>query len=71
MRQETGQSIFDSQTSTMWEQLSTANPPLVCSKDIKLFVKYRDCRKFMHFMMGLCEDFEPTRASLLDRKSVV
>ena len=37
----------------------------MCSKDIELFVKYRDCRKFMHFMMGLCEDFEPTRASLL------
>ena len=42
MCQETGQSIFYlySQTSTMWEQLSTANPPLVCSKDIELFVKY-------------------------------
>ena len=42
MRQETGQSIsnFYSQTSTMWEQLSAADPPLVCSKDIELFVKY-------------------------------
>ena len=39
----------------------------MCSKDIELFVKYRDRRKFMHFMMGLCEDFEPTRASLLSR----
>ena len=69
MCQETGQSISDfySQTSTMWEQLSTADPPLVCSKDIELFVKYRDCRKFMHFMMGLREDFETTRASLLSR----
>ena len=51
----------------MWEQLSTADPPLVCSKDIELFVKYRDRRKFMHFMMGLREDFEPTRTSLLRR----
>ena len=34
---------------------------------IELFVKYRDRRKFMHFMMGLREDFEPTRASLLSR----
>ena len=51
----------------MWEQLSAADPPLVCSKDIELFVKYRDHRKFMHFMMGLREDFEPTRASLLSR----
>ena len=51
----------------MWEQLSAADPPLVCSKDIELFVKYRDCCKFMHFMMGLREDFEPTRTSLLSR----
>ena len=51
----------------MWEQLSTADPPLVCSKDIELFVKYRDRCRFMHFMMGLREDFEPTRASLLSR----
>ena len=67
MRQEISQSISDfySQTSTMWEQLFAADPPLVCSKDIKLFVKYRDHRKFMHFMMGLCEDFEPTKDSLL------
>ena len=43
MGQETGQSISNiySQTSTMWEQLSVADPPLVCSKDIELFVKYR------------------------------
>ena len=51
----------------MWEQLSVVNPPLVSSKDIELFVKYRDRRKFMHFMMGLRDDFEPTRASLLSR----
>ena len=69
MRQETGQSISDfySQTSTMWEQLSAADPPLVCSKDIELSVKYRDRRKFMHFMIGLLKDFGPTRASLLSR----
>ena len=69
MRQETGQSISDfySQTSTMWEQLSAVDPPLVCSKDIELFVKYRDCCKFMQFMMGLREDFKLTRASLLSR----
>ena len=39
----------------------------MCSKDIELFVKYRDRRKFMHFMMGLREDFETTRASLLSQ----
>ena len=67
MHQEIGQSIFYfySQTSTMWEQLFAVDPPLVCSKDIELFVKYWDHRKFMHFMMGLREDFEPTKASLL------
>ena len=69
MRQKTGQSIFDfySQTSTMWEQLSTMDPPIMCSKDIKLFVKYKDRRKFIHFMMGLCKGFELTRASLFSR----
>ena len=51
----------------MWEQLSATDPPLVCSKDIELFVKYWDRRKFMHIMMGLREDFEPTRAFLLNR----
>ena len=58
MCQEIGQSISDfySQTSTMWEQLFAANPPLVCSKDTELFVKYRNRRKFMHFMIGLLED---------------
>ena len=49
----------------MWEQLSVVDPPLVCSKDNELFVKYRDRRKFIHFMIGLREDFEPTRTSLL------
>ena len=51
----------------MWEQLFAADPLLVCSKDIELFVKYRDRRKFMHFMKGLREDFEPTRTFLLSR----
>ena len=69
MHQEIGQFISDfySQASTMWEQLSAADPPLVCSKDIELFVKYWDCCKFMHFMTGLREDFEPTRAFLPNR----
>ena len=63
MRQETGQSIFNfySQISIMWEQLFAAYPPLACSKNIELFVKYQDHRKFMHFMIGLGEDFEPTK----------
>ena len=39
----------------------------MCSKNIELFVKYQDRRKFMHFMMGLRQDFEPTRAFLLSQ----
>ena len=38
--------------------------------DIELFVKYWDRHKFMHFMLGLHEDFEPTRASLLSRSPI-
>ena len=69
MRQETGQFISDyySLTSSMWEQLSSADPPLRYLEDIELFAKYWVCRRFMHFMRGLCENFEPTRASLLSR----
>ena len=69
MHQEIGQSISDyySQTSSMWEQLSAADPPLLYLEDIELFAKYWDCHQFMHFMMGLSEDFEPTRAFLLNR----
>ena len=37
----------------------------MCSKDIEFFVKYRDRCKFMHFIMGLGENFEPIRAFLL------
>ena len=66
MHQDTSQSIFYyySQTSSMWEQLFVANPLLLYPEDIELLVKYRDCCRFMHFMMGLHEDFESTRASL-------
>ena len=67
MRQESGQSISDyySQTASMWEQLATADPPLRYVEDIDLFAKYKDCRRFTQFMMGLREDFEPTQAALL------
>ena len=68
MCQQTSQSIYDyySQTSSMWEQLFTANPPLKHPEDIELFANYRDRSRFMHFMMGLREDVEPTWASLLN-----
>uniref|UniRef100_A0A2N9EDP9 Integrase catalytic domain-containing protein n=1 Tax=Fagus sylvatica TaxID=28930 RepID=A0A2N9EDP9_FAGSY len=68
MRQESGQSISDyySQTASMWEQLAAADPPLRYAEDIDLFAKYKDRRRFTQFMMGLREDFEPTRAALLN-----
>ena len=55
MRQETSRSIsyYYSQTSSMWEQLFIADPPLRYPEDIELFAKYRDHRRFMNFMMGL------------------
>uniref|UniRef100_A0A2N9IJC8 Integrase catalytic domain-containing protein n=1 Tax=Fagus sylvatica TaxID=28930 RepID=A0A2N9IJC8_FAGSY len=67
MRQESGQSISDyySQTASMWEQLAATDPPLRYAEDIDLFAKYKDRRRFTQFMMGLREDFEPTRAALL------
>uniref|UniRef100_A0A2N9I0E0 Reverse transcriptase Ty1/copia-type domain-containing protein n=1 Tax=Fagus sylvatica TaxID=28930 RepID=A0A2N9I0E0_FAGSY len=37
------------------------------AEDINLFAKYKDRRRFTQFMMGLREDFEPTRAALLSR----
>ena len=49
----------------MWEQLSVVDPLLLYPKDNELFVKYRDYCRFMHFMIGLRGNFEPTRASLL------
>uniref|UniRef100_A0A2N9G329 Uncharacterized protein n=1 Tax=Fagus sylvatica TaxID=28930 RepID=A0A2N9G329_FAGSY len=69
MHQELGQSISDyySQTASMWEQLAAADPPLRYAEDIDLFAKYKDRRRFTQFMMGLREDFEPTRAALLSR----
>jgi hypothetical protein len=60
-RQELGQSIADfySQTNSLWEQLSAVDPQLKNPEDVEIFAKYRDRRKFMHFIMALCADFEP------------
>uniref|UniRef100_A0A2N9H4Z4 Reverse transcriptase Ty1/copia-type domain-containing protein n=1 Tax=Fagus sylvatica TaxID=28930 RepID=A0A2N9H4Z4_FAGSY len=53
-----GQSISDyySQTTSMWEQLAVADPPLKYAEDIDLFAKYKDRRRFTQFMMGLRHD---------------
>ncbi len=48
-------------------QFVVADPPFKYAEDIDLFAKYKDRRCFTQFMMGLCEDFEPTRATLLSR----
>jgi hypothetical protein len=62
-RQKLGQSIADfySQTNSLWEQLSAADPQLKYLEDVEIFAKYQDHQKFMNFMMALRADFEPTR----------
>ena len=69
MCQDSDQSISDyySHTASMLEQLAAADPSLKYAEDIDLFTKYKDRRCFTQFMMGLREDFEPTRAALLNR----
>uniref|UniRef100_A0A2N9GEJ7 Retrovirus-related Pol polyprotein from transposon TNT 1-94-like beta-barrel domain-containing protein n=1 Tax=Fagus sylvatica TaxID=28930 RepID=A0A2N9GEJ7_FAGSY len=69
IRQESGQSISDyySHTASIWAQLAAADPPLRYAEDIDLFAKYKDRHRFTQFIMGLREDFEPTRAALLSR----
>uniref|UniRef100_A0A2N9FF70 Reverse transcriptase Ty1/copia-type domain-containing protein n=1 Tax=Fagus sylvatica TaxID=28930 RepID=A0A2N9FF70_FAGSY len=57
--------VDDFETASMWKQLAVANLPLKYAEDIELFAKYMDCRRFTQFMMGFCEDFEPTRAAFL------
>uniref|UniRef100_A0A2N9HJJ7 Reverse transcriptase Ty1/copia-type domain-containing protein n=1 Tax=Fagus sylvatica TaxID=28930 RepID=A0A2N9HJJ7_FAGSY len=60
----------------MRQESAAADPPLRYAEDIDLFAKYKDrrrsspkqyCDRFTQFMMGLREDFEPTRAALLSR----
>jgi hypothetical protein len=48
----------------MWEQLAVVDPPFQYAEDIELFAKYNDRCCFMHFIMGLHEDFEPIRVAL-------
>uniref|UniRef100_A0A2N9EQH4 Retrotransposon gag domain-containing protein n=1 Tax=Fagus sylvatica TaxID=28930 RepID=A0A2N9EQH4_FAGSY len=69
MHQDSSQSIsnYYSQTASIWEQFAAANPPLKYAENIDHFAKYKDRRRFTQFMMGLREDFEPTRAALLSR----
>ena len=69
MRQDSGQSISDyySQIASMQEQLDAADPPLKYAEDIDLFAECKDRRRFTQFMMGLREDFKPTRIALLSR----
>ncbi|KAA8523659.1 hypothetical protein F0562_010082 [Nyssa sinensis] len=44
---------------------------LACAQDIQTFAAWLDRRKFMHFMMALCDDFESTRAFLLHRQPLI
>ena len=65
--QKPGHSItnFYSQTNNLWEQLSTVDHQLNYYEDVKIFARYRDRRKFIHCMITLLADFEPTWAFLL------
>ena len=54
----------------MWEQLFVVDPPVKYPKDIKLFAKYWDHHQFMHFLMGLQEDFKTTKAYLLTQSPI-
>lgn len=69
MHQQPGQSIaeFHSQVSSIWDQLSQANPSFPDAKFAVLFSDYRDRRQFIHFMMRIRDDFKNTRAFLLHR----
>ena len=62
MCQDSSHSISDYylQNASMWKQLVAANPPLKYAEDIELFAKYKDCRRFTQFIMGIHEHFEPT-----------
>ncbi len=46
-----------------------ANPSLKFAEVIKIFTKYCDWCRFMHFMMGFRNDFKSIWASLLHRSS--
>ncbi|GAV80528.1 UBN2 domain-containing protein [Cephalotus follicularis] len=70
LRQESGQSIdeFHSQVSYYWGLLAVYEPKWHCQEDQTLFTAYRDKLRLTQFLMALRDDFEPTRASILNRQ---
>ncbi|GAV89666.1 LOW QUALITY PROTEIN: UBN2_3 domain-containing protein, partial [Cephalotus follicularis] len=71
--QESGQSIdeFHSQVSFYWGLLAVSEPKWHCQEDHTLFTAYRDKLRLTQFLMALRDDFEPTRASILNRQSLL
>ncbi|GAV91010.1 hypothetical protein CFOL_v3_34410 [Cephalotus follicularis] len=54
--------------SYYWGLLVVSEPKWHCHEDQTLFTAYRDKLLLTQFLMALRDDFEPTRASILNRQ---
>ncbi|GAV69165.1 hypothetical protein CFOL_v3_12666 [Cephalotus follicularis] len=54
--------------SYYWSLLAVSQPKWHCQEDQTLFTAYRDKLRLTQFLMALRDDFEPTRASILNRQ---
>ncbi|GAV61848.1 hypothetical protein CFOL_v3_05374 [Cephalotus follicularis] len=54
--------------SYYWGLLAVSEPKWHCQGDQTLFTAYRDKLRLTQFLMALRDDFEPTRASILNRQ---
>ncbi|XP_016168789.1 uncharacterized protein LOC107611367 [Arachis ipaensis] len=67
LKQECGQAVFDllPQMKLIWDQLTSCEPVLKDSTDAKAYKDYRNRTRLIQFFMGLTDDYELVRASLL------
>ncbi|GAV77730.1 hypothetical protein CFOL_v3_21201 [Cephalotus follicularis] len=54
--------------SYYWGLLAVSEPKWHCQEDQTLFIAYRDKLRLTQFLMALRDDFESTRASILNRQ---
>ncbi|GAV79009.1 hypothetical protein CFOL_v3_22474 [Cephalotus follicularis] len=54
--------------SYYWGLLAVSEPKWRCQEDQTLFTTYRDKLRLTQFLMALRDDFEATRASILNRQ---
>ncbi|GAV86741.1 hypothetical protein CFOL_v3_30167 [Cephalotus follicularis] len=54
--------------SYYWGLLAVSEPKWLCQEDQTLFTAYRDKLRLTQFLMAFKDDFEPTRASILNRQ---